>query len=128
MATAITITRVLTGEFIMGNIALSGNYVAGGDTLDFTSAKLDPAFVGVNPPILDSSVGPLQLDCWIQGGANTDAILDYQLVPILGSALNNCKLMLGAEDSFGTEYTAGAYGSDVTGLKIAFSLAISKNI
>jgi len=92
------------------NLVASGNYVSGGDTIDFTKAIKDPSFIG-GPDTIETSQGACQIDIWSQGGNIANGYF-----PILGSALNNCKFKV--TSAFNTELAAGAYPGAVTGDKI----------
>lgn len=85
------------------NLVLTGSYVTGGDTVDFTKALQDTTYVGLLAGI-ESSQGPISLDIWDAGGniANT-------LNPVKGSAMNNSKLKI--QSAFNTEFSAGAYSA-----------------
>lgn len=85
----------------------SGNYPAGGDTLDFTKAT-DPSFLGYRVPF-----GPVEYiedtDC-SPGGFDTETIN--------GSANNNSKLKMfvaGSGAATPQEHAAGAYEAAITG-------------
>ena len=116
MPLAISITSVEAGSlgvmFVGFNLTPSGNYPAGGDTLDFTAVTQDANFSGLLAAI-EASLPPTQLAVWSQNGN-----LLFQYAPIIGAALNNSKLKIGASATFGTELSAGAYPAGITGDKI----------
>jgi len=94
------------------NLIPSGNYTTavGGDTLDFTTAVPDPAFVGMLAAI--ESFGPaLSLDVWDAGGNLANGIF-----PVIGTALNNNKVKF--TSAFNTELGSGAYPGSITGSKL----------
>jgi len=104
---------------VTGVLIPSGNYPAGGDTVDFTAAVADPALVGGAGPFIDSALPVENYDAWSQGGniANT-------YFPIVGSTQKNCKLKIAS--SFGGELVAGAYPAAVLADNIGFSAVFSK--
>ena len=81
--------------YAIGTLTFSGNYVTGGDTLDFTQVadKLSSTQV-------------------IQAFAESQNGNSGYYVPIAGTALNNWKLK--AFSGGGTEIAAGAYPASVT--------------
>jgi hypothetical protein len=89
------------------NVVPSGNYVAGGDTLDFTKAVAASTFFGNVPTIL-SDQGPLNFDVWDVGGNLANGVF-----PVIGAAQNNCKVKFSS--AFNTELAAGAYPASITG-------------
>lgn len=113
MALAIKISNVqAAGQQlrVAFNITPSGNYITGGDTLDFTTATQDPAFVGMLAAI--ESFGPaVSLDVWDASGNIANGVF-----PIIGTALNNNKLKF--TSAFNTELGAGAYPGSLTGGKL----------
>lgn len=115
MATSVSITKVIAdGQdcTVYFNLPLSGSYVTGGDTVDFTKAVQDAAFVG-QAAIVPSSLAPVSLQIWDASGN----ILN-QIAPVLGSAQNNCKVKFGAASTFGTEFAAGAYSAGLLASKL----------
>lgn len=80
------------------NLAFSGNYPTGGDTIDLTTiiGLADDAFIAV------FSALPIAADPTLGGG------FDMEFIP--GSALNNCKGKIFT--SGGTELAAGAYAAN----------------
>lgn len=121
MALSVVINRVeAAGSYVEveGVLTASGNYVAGGDTIDFTSLTFGPNFSGLSG-IIPSSQPPVELEAWSQNGN-----LVNQYVPIIGAALNNSKLKISAASTFGTEFTAGAYSAailaDIIGFRATF--------
>lgn len=130
MALAISITSVIQGAqgmIVNFNVVPSGSYVAGGDVLDFTKATQDAAFQGIFTPI-ESSIAPLQLDIWPQGGSSASTMLANQLIAVLGTTLANCKMIVSAAATFGTEFTAGAYSAGLLAMKITGSLVVARLI
>lgn len=103
---------------VIFNVGVTGSYVSGGDTLDFTKALKDPSFIGIAEQII-ASQGPLSLDVWSQGGNVADAIF-----PIRGAALNNSKVKFAS--SFGGELAAGAYPAGITGDTIGGEAVFAK--
>jgi len=81
--------------YAIGTLTFSGNYVTGGDTLDFTQ---------VADKLSSSQI--------IQAFAESQNGNSGYYVPIAGTALNNWKLK--AFSGGGTEVTAGAYPASVT--------------
>jgi hypothetical protein len=81
--------------YAVATLTFTGNYVAGGDTLDFT-------------PVADK----LPSDSIVQVFAESQNGNSGYYIPVQGSGLNNWKLkaFLGG----GTEVTAGAYPASVT--------------
>ncbi len=105
---------------VEGILVASGNYVSGGDTVDFTGAVKGPQFSGLSKEI-PASGAPKQL--WVASQAGN---INFQYAPNLGSAQNNCKLVVSASNTFGTELSAGAYPAGVTGDTIGFRATFSK--
>lgn len=96
------------------NLIPSGNYVVGGDTVDFTKATVDPAAtsgkVGAAVPI-QSDQGPVEFDVWDASGNLANAVF-----PVIGAAQNNCKLKF--TTAFNTELTAIAYSAAILASKL----------
>ena len=129
MAAAITIDRVSNdGETFHFNVTLTGNYPAGGETLDFTKASYDPSFIGVAGPLPITSLPPIHISIEPNGGSSAATMLANQLVAVLGATLATCKLVISAASSFGTEFTAGAYSAGLLAMKISGYVTISKMI
>ena len=109
MAIAMTITKVakIGNEYRIGfKLAFSGTYVTGGDTVDFTKATADPAFVGMIPQIMALGA-PLSWDVWSNGGNITTFYGE-----VLGTTLANQKLKVAS--ALTTEITgAAAYPASV---------------
>jgi hypothetical protein len=102
---AVTITYIdATGPVIrVGfNLAASGNYVAGGDTINLLTAAQDPAFVGQVASV-ESLGGPIDFDVWDTGGDIT-----YIIAPKMGTTAANNKVKIAS--SLGSEIS-GAYSS-----------------
>ena len=97
---------------VRGQLVLSGNYVTGGDTIDFTAIA----------SYLPSTV-LRQLKVWSQAGQ-----LAHQLVPSGGpaTALNAWRLFCGAASTFGTQLAAAAYPAALTGDTIMFEATFEK--
>jgi hypothetical protein len=122
MALQVQITRVATVGMMLRvtfNVIPSGSYVTGGDTLDFSKAISDSTFFG-NVPYINSTLGPVELDVWDQGGNIANGVF-----PVLGSLQNNCKLKF--TSAFNTELSAGAYPAAITGSKIAGEAIFTPN-
>ncbi len=92
-------------------LAFSGNYATGGDTLNLT------AVAGLIP----SSKAPLALSISVQGTAAVPSLSAaggfYAIVQAAVAALATYKLKLFSNNGSGaiSEYSAGAYGTDVLG-------------
>ena len=91
-------------------LAFSGNYSTGGDTLDFT------AIAGLVP----SGRVPLTMDVEVMGTAAVPSLAAaggfYQPIVAATAALATYKLKIFANSAGSvTEYSAGAYGTDVLG-------------
>jgi len=101
-----SIEKVAPG-FVRVNLRLtfSGNYATGGDTLDLTNG-------GVNSTVPVESGGIFSVEVIGNGPASSISCLGgiYQYVP--GTTLANG--LLKVFHNAGAEYTAGAYGTDVT--------------
>lgn len=109
------------------NVALSGNYVTGGDPLNFTSggtlpATQDPAYIGLVAAIESSTL--LQLDVWDQSGnaingANT---INVAAVKSSTSPATGAKIKAAALQAQGTakdqEHAASSYEASYTGALI----------
>jgi hypothetical protein len=78
--------------YAIATLTFSGNYVVGGDTLDFTT--------------IDDKLGCSQI---VQAFADSQAGGAGYYVPVAGTALNNWKLK--AYTGGGTELTAVAYST-----------------
>jgi hypothetical protein len=124
-ATSVSITKVISdGQncTVFFNLPLTGNYVAGGDTVNFETAVQDPAFQG-NAVQIPASQAPVSLDIWDAGGN-----LLNQVNPILGTTQANCKVKFGAASTFGTEFAAGAYSAALLAAKLEGQAVFHKNI
>jgi len=95
--------------WVTGTITFSGNYVAGGDSLDWTTAIEQ---IGQSGQTLDAGSPPQQVLFDSQNGN-----AGYY-VAVQGSALNNWKVKCFVGS--GTEVSAGAYPSSVTADIIVF--------
>lgn len=93
--------------YAIATLSFSGNYLTGGDTLDFTQ--------------IDSLLPSTQI---IQAFAESQNGNSGYYIPVQGSALNNWKLkcFLGG----GTEVTAGAYPASVTSDIVQLSITARK--
>jgi hypothetical protein len=93
--------------YAVATLAFSGNYVSGGDTLDFTQVS-----------------DKLNSDTVVQVFAESQNGNSGYYIPVQGSALNNWKLkaFLGG----GTEVTAGAYPASVTSDIVQLSVTLRK--
>jgi len=111
----ITITLLSSNEdgsgsnlfYAIGTLAFSGNYPTGGDTLDFTTVA-----------------DKLPSDQIIQVFADSQNGNAGYYVPVQGTALNNWKLK--AFNGGGTELSAGAYPSSVTGDVVQVTITARK--
>lgn len=102
MAMAVSITYITaTGVVIrVGfNLAPSGTYPTGGDTVNLAAATQDPLFVGEVAQI-EALGAPINLDIWDQGGNIANPV-----VPVLGSLQTNCKVIV--ETAFNTQLGNG---------------------
>jgi hypothetical protein len=102
------------------NLIPSGNYVAGGDIVDFTKAVQDPAFFGT-VPYIPSDQGPIDFDVWDAGGNIANGVF-----PVAGSTQSNNKVKF--TSAFNTELAAGAYPAAITGTKLQGEAVFNKNI
>jgi len=93
--------------YAIGTLTFSGNYPAGGDTLDFTQVA--------------DKLPSTQI---VQAFAESQNGNSGYYIPVQGSALNNWKLkcFLGG----GTEITAGAYPASVTTDVVQLSITARK--
>jgi hypothetical protein len=104
------------GRFVrtVTRIKLTGSYTAGGDTLDFTNGGGTPASPTTVPPAQQAnSTGPVR--CVICDGPSPAGSVnanggDYVIIP--GTNPTNWLLKIFA--TAGTQYAAGAYGTDAT--------------
>jgi hypothetical protein len=136
MAAQVQINNVdATGACIAvtGFIILSGNYVVGGDPLNFATAIADPSFIGMLAGIESSAL--LNLDVWSMGGSQIGAnYTDYDVActkagsPAIISPATGAKLKVAALATPATEHAAAAYESQYTGDIIAFMAIFTKNI
>src|SRR5581483_9328293 len=104
MAVALAVTSIRTTRRhheVEFKPTMSGNYAAGGDTLDFTAAT-DAAFKGFRKP----SVAPEAIEANGSFGGHT-------VTPIVGAAANNSKLKFFTAPN--TELAAAAYPAAITG-------------
>ena len=105
---------------VTGKLILTGSYVTGGDTVNFTTAVQDPLFTGMQPNI-PSSQPPFSFSAWSQGGnlLNTYA-------PIIGATQATCKLKICAASTLGTEFSAGVYSAALLADNVGFSAIFPK--
>jgi hypothetical protein len=99
------------------NIAATGSYVTGGDTVNFSTASQDPLFQGMVAAI-ESLSAPIDLDIWDAGGDVT-----YILAAVIGATAATCKLKIAS--SLGSEIS-GAYPVGITGGKIIGEAVFNK--
>ncbi len=115
MAAQVQITSIakFMGQLrVIFNVVLTGSYPAGGDPTDFTNFVKASTFIGEVESI-PTSLPPVALDFWSQDGN-----LDFQYTAVLGATIANSKLKISAADTFGTEFTAGAYSAPLKAAKI----------
>jgi hypothetical protein len=93
--------------YAIATLAFTGNYVAGGDTLDFTQVADKLPSTQIVQVFAESQNG--------NGG---------YYIPVQGAALNNWKLK--AFVGGGTEVTAGAYPASVTTDIVQLSITARK--
>ncbi len=93
--------------YAIANLAFSGNYPAGGDTLDFTQVA--------------DKLPSTQI---VQAFAESQNGNSGYYVVVQGSALNNFKLK--AFNGGGTEITAGAYPASITSDIVQLSITARK--
>jgi hypothetical protein len=125
MATQVSITKVIADDqdcTVYFNLILSGNYLAGGDTVNFETPVQDPAFEG-NVAEIPASQPPVSLDFWDVSGQLTN-----QIAAVLGATQATSKIKFGAASTFGTELAAGAYSATILGFKIEGQAVFHKNI
>jgi hypothetical protein len=109
--------------FVEGTLSVSGSYVAGGDTVDFTGVNSTITkgvnFTGV-ADIIPSAQAPKQF--WVGSQAG---LIGYQYSPIIGSGPSNCKLKIGGT-TWNSELSASSYPAALTGDTIAFQATFKK--
>ena len=93
--------------YAVATLTFSGNYVSGGDTLDFTQIA-----------------NQLASDTIVQAFAESQNGNSGYYIPVQGAALNNWKLK--AFVGGGTEVAAGAYPAGVTGDIVQLSITARK--
>jgi hypothetical protein len=106
---------------------LSGNYVAGGDSLDLTNGGGTPAAPSIVPPAANRGlvsvdvrpIGKTTAAFSCVGGAYS-VISPGAVLPVPVSAVNALKLKLFLVTN--AEYAAGAYGADALGDLIILEL------
>lgn len=109
MSLAMTITKLVAdGQQcrVSFNLTPVGNYVTavGGDTVDFTKATQDTAFVGMVPGFIPSDQGPVSFDVWDVSGN-----LATLITPTMGTTQANSKVQI--QTAVNTEKGSGAYPS-----------------
>lgn len=118
MPIAINITQIQEGSDgveVFGTLTFSGNYVTGGDTLDFTTVI--GSLASANGRVFTPSAVPV--------GGQINGSNGRTFAWILGTALNNQKVKI--ETGVDTELGAGAYPAGVTGdANIWFDFAFPK--
>ena len=107
---------------VTGKLIPTGSYVAGGDTVNFTTAVQDPLFTGLTPAV-PSSQPPFAFSAFSQGG---NLVNSYS--PIIGASQATCKLKVSAASTFGTEFSAGAYSAAILADNIGFIACFPKFI
>ena len=125
MAIAVQVTQMeASGQqiYLTFNLVASGNYVTGGDTIDFTklvaaSSNLNAQWAGV----VAASLPPINFTVWTAGGN-----LSRDYVGIQGTAMNNSKIKMNTTKGSTTELAAGAYPADVTADTIQGSATFNK--
>jgi hypothetical protein len=100
------------------NIVASGSYVAGGDTLNLSTAGADPAFVGMVPAI-EALGGPIDFDVWDAGGNIANGVF-----PVKGTTAATCKVKF--TSAFNSELSAGAYPAALTGATLMGEAVFNK--
>lgn len=113
MAVTISVSRADAtdkGIIIEGTLALSGNYPAGGDTVDFSSV-----------PDIPSNVGPLGLVEVAEQPASGSTPQGYLFLMIAGSTMKNWLLSVNTDvGQPPTELTAAAYPAAAKASTIQF--------
>jgi hypothetical protein len=101
-------------------LVLSGNYVTGGDTLDFTNGGGSAAAPNAVPPaqvrgLVSVDVRPISklTTSFAAAAGQYEIIAPGGIVPVPLSAVNALKLKLMLD--IAVEYAAGAYGADALG-------------
>lgn len=112
------IVKLQNSILVFGLLVPSGNYVSGGDIVDFTSPSAAPVLLGPGGPSIPSSGPALKFDTWMESGDIT-----YFLSQIIGTAMNNNKLRVFTATA--TELAAGAYPAALLADQIGF-LAVFK--
>lgn len=111
--------------FVEGVLIPSGNYVSGGDTVDFTGVNstvtVGPNFTGPSRELASGFLKQL----WVGSMGGTLLFQYLGIVPSTGSPAT-AKLKISASASFGTELSAGAYPAGVTGDTIGFQATFKK--
>lgn len=104
--------------YLMGTLAFSGNYVTGGDTLDFTTLF----------DLVKTDYIPIQVQAWSQSSSSGHSGYQYYFRP--GTALNNGRIQVlttgAAAGSPMQELAAGAYPAGITGDTVAFFSAFAR--
>jgi hypothetical protein len=100
------------------NIAASGSYVSGGDTVNLSTAGADPNFIGMVPAI-ESLSAPIDFDVWDMGGQIT-----YVVAPVVGATAATCKVKFAT--ALTTELSAASYPAGLTGAKLVGEAVFNK--
>ena len=87
-------------------LTFTGSYATSGDTLDFTNG-------GVNSAVPAAAVRLVSVVAYGNGTGSTITALGGIYIPTVGTALTNWLLEIFKVG--GTQYSAGAYSTDVTG-------------
>ncbi len=126
MAVTLTVTDVDPGGsqiYVFGTVALSGNYPAGGDTVDWTTLVRQAGKSGetVDSSMTDPAYGPVQASFTVQGGTPNQ----YQMQQ--GAAANELEDARVHDRIGGAEFTGGAaYPASATSDVITFSAQFRK--
>lgn len=122
MPLAVTITRLsMSGQNarIAFNLTPSGSYATGGDTVDFTKATQDVAFLGMVPNFIPTDQALVNFDVWDSSGNLANGVF-----PVMGTTLANNKVKF--TSAFNTELSAGAYPAAITGAKLQGEAVFNK--
>ena len=96
--------------YVTGQLKFSGNYVTGGDTLDWTT-------------VADKTSSSQCLNCFLdwQGIGN-----NYYPIGQASMALNGWKVKVQAVGTYNTEHAASAYEAAITGDVVSFTACFRK--
>ena len=126
MPLAISITGIKAdGQecIVFFNVAATGTYPVGGDTLNFATATQDPAFQGPTFGI-PSSIAPFNLVVWDCSGNIANGVF-----PVLGTTISNSKVMF--TTAFNLQLTNIPYPAPLTvagGAKLQGRATFVKNV